>query len=239
MASCTQLEKLSCRSIDLDESDLDDIYQCIEKNSESLKCLDLETVDYEKDDVMWMAINKCNKLEELSLDGYDDHDFAKNLPPNLKKLRLRLLKIKDIKVLVARCSKLEDLFLDILCCTDDTCHHIDEVISIIAGSPLSDTLVNLSLSIGRINFHEEFSAKCLELRQMKKLKKIKIWGDEEPEGKEVKDMLMKTLPHLTHISSDAFDTKHENFPVPADPYGKHDKSTGFWEISCERLSCNF
>ena len=60
---------------------------------------------------------------------------------------------------------------------------------------MSETLVNLSLLIDRINFHEEFSAKCLELGQMKKLKKIKIWWlepyDEMTEAIEAKDMLRK------------------------------------------------
>ena len=102
--------------------------------------------------------------------------------------------------------------------------------------------MNLSLSIDRINFHEEFSAKCLELGQMKKLKKIKIWWDEgwnnETEGKEAKDMLRESLPNLMHIPVSE-DRKHGNFFALADPYAKHDKSTGFWEISCERLSCNF
>ena len=37
LASCTQLEKLSCHSI-ITENDVNDILQCIEQNSESLKC---------------------------------------------------------------------------------------------------------------------------------------------------------------------------------------------------------
>ena len=173
--------------------------------------------------------------------SYGD-DFPKNLPQNLKKLDLRYLDFDDLKVLVAKCSKLEDLHIDIYCCNNSTCHHFDEAISIVVGSPLSDTLVNLSLSINRINFHEQFSSKCLELGQMKKLKKIKIWWDEgwknETEGKEAKDMLRENLPNLMHIPVSE-DRKHGNFFAPADPYAKHDKSTGFWEISCERLSCNF
>ena len=78
LASCTQLEKLSCHNIPhindtydiIYESYLDDIFQCIRKNSESLKCLHLRNEDCVMDDVKWMAINKCNKLEELSLDDY-------------------------------------------------------------------------------------------------------------------------------------------------------------------------
>ena len=143
------------------------------------------------------------------------------------------MKIKDIKVLVARCSKLEDLFLDIHCCTDDICHHFDEVISIIVGSPLSDTLVNLSLKMAWYNVHnEKFRAKCLELGQMKKLKKVEITAVEEVNGEEI---LRKHLPHLTIAEN----REQENLVLPAHPYAKHNKSSGFWEISCNPLSCNF
>merc|ERR1712223_2194460 len=243
LASCTQLEKLSCYNACY-ESEFDDIFQCIGKNSESLKCLEIRNNEQNHDDVMkWMAINKCNKLEELSLDDCGE-DFIQYIPQDLKKLELRFFRIEELKLLVTRCSKLEDLHIDIYCCHNYTCHHFDEAISIIVGSPMSETLVSLSLLIDRINFHEEFSAKCLELGQMKKLKKIKIWWlepyDEMTEAIEAKDMLRKNLPNLTHIPhiimEDSMEVrKYENFPVPADPYAKHDKSTGFWEISCDRL----
>ena len=92
-------------------------------------------------------------------------DFMKNLPPNLKKLHLDSVKIKELKVLVTTCRKLEDLFIKhITCCRDSTCHHFNEVITIIVGSPLSETLVNLSLGPTVINVDEQFDAQCLELR---------------------------------------------------------------------------
>ena len=117
---------------------------------------------------------------------------------------------------------------------------MDQIISIIVGSRLSNTLVNLSLWMSRIQ-----KDKCLELGQMKKLKKIELSVCDEkkyPEGegaeeieKEVKNMLRKNLPNLTNVE----DEKQENFSTPADPYAKHDASSGFWEISCNPLSCNF
>ena len=83
------------------------------------------------------------------------------------------MKFEDLKVLVDRCSKLEDLFFDIQdCCKqpydeyhveNSTCRHFDEAISIIAESSLSDTLVNLSLTMERINVHEQFDATTLKL----------------------------------------------------------------------------
>ena len=83
-----------------------------------------------------------------------------------------------------------------------------------------------------MNVHEQFSEKVLELDQMKKLKKIQIgtkWGGKV---KEVKDILGKNLPHLTVVE----DRQKENFFVPAHPYAKHDRFSGFWELSCKRLS---
>ena len=122
----------------------------------------------------------------------------------------------------------KDLFIQIDCCEDLTCHHFDEVISIIAGSPLSDTLVNLSLKMDWINVHDQFGAKCLELRQMKTLKKIDVlvWGGD---WGQVEDILRKNLPHLTII---------DDWMGPADTYAKHDRTSksGFWEISCNRSS---
>ena len=243
LASSTQLEKLSC--IDITKIDYDDIFQCIEQNGESLRCLE---IDYWKDlnhsdlnddwTIKTVAIKKCHQLEELRLDycyigRYGVMNVIKNLPQNLKKLSLGWLRIEEFKVLVATCSKLEDLFLRILCCNNSPCHHFDEVISIFVGSPLSETLVNLSLTMERFNVHEQYGTKCLELGQMKKLKKVEmIYWDEESVDEEVKDMLRKHLPHLTIVE----DRHKENFIVPADPYAKHDRSSGFWEISCNRLS---
>ena len=85
-----------------------------------------------------------------------------------------------------------------------------------------------------INVHEQLGAKFLELEQMKKLKKLEIGaGDWGWRGKEkVKDMLGKNLPHLTIVE----DRQKENFFVPAHPYAKQDRFSGFWEISCNRLS---
>ena len=149
------------------------------------------------------------------------------------------LKIEELKVLVAKCSKIEDLFIKIDCCYEEYefCHQLAEVVSIIVGSQLSDTLVNLSLVKACFNVrHQEFGAKCLELGQMKKLKKVEIFAhDREETEEEFKDILREYHPDLTIVES----RKQENFYIPADPYAKHDKSSGFWEIGCNRLSCDF
>jgi len=233
LASCTQLEKLSCRIIFKD--DLDDIFQCMEQNSESLKCLELEGINISNSDDLLLttakfsiAINKCNKLEELCL--YDWHfemgkmDVIKNLPQNLQKVYLGPFKIDELKVLVGTCSQLEDLTLILNCCEDSICHHFDEVIAILVGSSLSDTLVNLSLCMRRINVHEEFVSKCLKLGRMKKLKILEIYSRNE----EAKNILRKNLPHFTIVE----DRGQENFFMPADPYAKHEPEQGFWEIGC-------
>jgi len=241
LPSCTQLEKLSC--IDINERDLDNVFQCIEQNSESLKCLNLAgefDLDENMVDKLTTAINNCNKLVEFRIDFYYDldvfqfYDLVKNLPQNLKKLCLgdTCLHVEDLKLLVVTCIKLEDLFLNINCfCNraNPTCHHFDEVISIIVESPLSETLVNLSLmKMKDMDVHEQIGAKCLELGQMKKLKKIEILCEKQ---KEVKDMLRENLPNLTIVE----DRQQENFFTPADPYGKYDRSSGFWEINCNQL----
>ena len=247
LASSTQLEKLSC--IDITKIDYDDIFQCIEQNGESLRCLEidyLKNLDYLDLNDDWTikttAIKKCNQLEELRLDycyigRYGIMDVMKNLPQNLKKLSLGWLKIEEFKVLVATCSKLEDLFLRILCCNNSPCHHFDEVISIFVGSPLSETLVNLSLGPTVINVDEQFDAKCLELRKMKKLEKIEVVDSleewDEDTKMEAKNILEENLPHVT-IIEDIMDRKHENFFIPADPYAKYNRSSGFWEIRCNR-----
>ena len=76
LASCSQLEKLSCQDIS-SESDLDDIFQCIRQNSESLKCFEIADL-HEIENENWMMLNwtkfttafkKCNNLEELRLNG--------------------------------------------------------------------------------------------------------------------------------------------------------------------------
>ena len=73
-------------------------------------------------------------------------DVMKNLPQNLKKNYLvgRGLQIEELKVLVATCSQLEDLFLHLGYCScfdNSTCRHFDEVITILFDSSLSDTLI--------------------------------------------------------------------------------------------------
>merc|ERR1712156_1267220 len=110
-------------------------------------------------------------------------DVMKNLPQNLKKIYLgHSWQIEELKVLVATCGQLEDLFLHLgNCCEDSTCRHFDEVITILVGSSLSDTLVNLSLNVLRINVHEQFGSKCLEFGKMKKLKKIELYAMEGEE----------------------------------------------------------
>ena len=161
-------------------------------------------------------------------------NVMKNLPQNLKKLYIYTLPltIEELKVLVATCRQLEELFLFLNCCEDSTCHHFDEVITILVGSSLSGTLVNLSLSMERINVHEQFSSKCLELAKMKQLKKIELISKGEEEfhsgENEAKDILRKNLPHLTIVEI----WPRENFFIPADPYAKHDPEQGFWEIGC-------
>jgi len=241
---------LSCR--DIDEGDLDDIVQCLGQNGESLKCLDIITGDcFDLDEnnktKLATAINKCNKLEELhffTMEMNTYMDLMRNLPQNIKKICLGNiiltwpapsgLKVEEFKVLVATCNKLEDLFITMHCsCTEiSTCHHFDEIISIIAGSSLSDTLINLSLTTNHINVHEQFGAKCLELGQMKKLKKIEIeigsYWNEETEHKQVNDVFRKNVPHLTIVQN----RQQENFFTP---YAKHDKSCGFWEVTCKNL----
>ena len=113
--------------------------------------------------------------------------------------------------------------------------NVDTFIAIIAGSPLSDTLVNLSLAMDRINIHdEEYFAK---LGQMRVLKKIEIgkWGIDHEIKEEIKRDLCENLPHLKFVE----DRQQENFFVPADPYAKHDDAlAGFWETSCNQLSQN-
>ena len=108
---------------------------------ESLKCLHLIFRNrHEFDDVMiskfTTVIRKCNTLGELYLNmAFDLEDFnvmnlVKTLPQNLKKLLIRWLELADFKVLVARCSKLEHL------CIDINAYLLDEVITIIVGLSL-------------------------------------------------------------------------------------------------------
>ena len=267
--SCTQLEKFGCY---FKKSEVDIVSQCIRLNSESLKCLEI-SVELDKTDEMSFfklatAISECQQLEELSLliDGQPlTYHF---LPGNLKKLHLShdgKLKIEDMKVLVGTCSKLEDMFLFIFSCCDSfrtdkledsTCRQFDDVLSTIVESSLSDTLVNLSLVMGRIVIDEkQFYAKILRLGQMKKLKNIVIFdcceGDDSHRSK-VKEMISKNLPHLTVVDlSEGPDDcqarlkmlRAHNIFRPANPYAKFSDGyrreeglSGFWEIPCSRLS---
>ena len=130
LASCTQLEKLGGLpglpgGVFYDSNDMtNEMSQCIWQNRESLKCLQMDHP--EPQDPLGMrnarlvdAINECNQLEELSLFMSPSqqllvYNLCKNLPQNLKKLRLNcIIKLEDFKALVARCNKLEDLSLAI------------------------------------------------------------------------------------------------------------------------------
>ena len=246
MASCTQLEKLSCTYIS--ENELDDVLKCIVQNGKSLKCLKISVTEriefFDKRATRFStAISSCKKLDKLWINfgiKYNILDLMKNLPQDLKKLCFGWLDIREIKVLVVTCSKLEDLFLNISCCDRSKCHHFEQVISIIAESSLSDTLVNLSLRMKwnkEVRSNEKFVAKCLKLGQMRKLKKIEIIGFqvlhlEIPIFETEKDALRKKLPDLTIVEN----RRQEDFLIPADPYAKHDSKSGFWEISCNQPS---
>ena len=240
LSSCTQLQKLGC---DFDKSEVDVVSQCIRFNSKTLKCLKI-FVNLDKLDEMSVfklatAINKCQQLEELSLE--DGEPSTYNLPPqNLKKLHLwhdGKFKVEDIKVLVDTCSKLEDMFLEMFDCCEDflksnkkledsTCCHFAEIISTIAESSLSETLVNLGYQYGgKIDDYEQFDTKCLEFgKKMKRLEKIYLPDFHWTSGKEGKNILRKTLPHLTIVENRYFGRK--NFSG----------DSGLWEISCNRLS---
>ena len=82
----------------------------------------------------------------------------------------------------------------------------------------------------KINVHEQFGAKCFELGEMKKLKKIEIDVPEEIRN------FRENLLHLTivedwhHLN---FSRHHLNFSLPADPFKKFSSNLGFWEISCK------
>ena len=174
LASCTRLEKLGCRVTYEGDDMANEMPQYIRQNKESLKCLQLEYIPLNILDPLGMrsarlvdSINECNQLEELDFQWFESHNYnlCKNLPQNLKKLQLNFrIELEDFKVLVVRCNKLEDLFFNIQCCYNSTCRHIDELISIIVGSSLSDTLINLSLSMNRIVIDEkQFDAQILKL----------------------------------------------------------------------------
>jgi len=216
--SCTKLEKL-CYFGRMEDNI--SIVPCVRRNSKSLKCLKIHAGYFTDEDAI-TAISNCKLLEELALwqPTLLTNFLCKNLPGNLKKLNLgNGLKIEDLKVLVAQCSKLKDLFCGIDCCNNDTCRHFDEIISIVAESSLSNTLVNLELRMNkRIHIHEQIDAKCLELGKMKKLKNIEI------ESGEISDILRRNLPHLTV-------GMNENILFPANPY-----PGGLWEISCNQLN---
>merc|ERR1712156_1021190 len=133
------------------------------------------------------------------------------------------------------------MFLAISCCDsyrtdkleESTCRHFEEVLFTIVDSPLSNSLVNLSLSMPRIVIDEkQFEAKVLKLGQMKKLKNIEIFDvckDVDSHKSKVKEIIRKKLPHLTFV--DMMEVSHDyeartkisnahNFFHPADPYAK-------------------
>ena len=270
--SCTQLEKFGC--INIQESEVDIVSMCIRLNSESLKCLLINAGYDTRDETSFFklatAINKCQQLEELSFAFNIAKPSTYNLlPGNLKKLHLsfRKFRIEDMKVLVDKCSTLEDMFLAISCCDsfgtdkleDSTCRHFEEALFTIVDSPLSDTLVNLSLSMPRIVIDEEqFNAKVHKLGQMKKLKNIEIYDfceDDDSHKSKVKEIIRKKLPHLTFVDWMEHDYEARtkislahDFFYPADPYAKFSdefsdeerfsgvySNPGFWEIPCRRL----
>ena len=275
LSSCTQLQKFGCHVNG--NSEIDFVSQCIRQNSESLKCIEIWKHDTEVDEMsifkLATAINECQQLEELSLEYGESLSTNYLLPGNLKKLHIFKygdLKIEDMKVLVDTCSKLEDMFLELFGCCEDlesnledsTCRHFDKIISTIVESSLSDTLVNLSLCMDRIVIDEkQFEAKILKIGQMKKLKIIEIYDvceDDHSHRSKVKEIIRKTLPHLTIVERrEVFDDYEartkislaHNFFIPADPYAKFSNeyryedgfsgfcaNPGFWEIPCSRLS---
>ena len=217
LSSCTQLEKFECH---FDASEVDDISQCIRQNSESLKCVEINCCMYKvgPNDMSFLklatAISKCKQSEKLSLSlgSPSNYNLCQYLPQNLRKLNLgdRCLKFDDLKILVERCSKLEELFFEItLCCLPFTfdfyhqakgypCRHFDKAISIIAGSSLCRTLVHLEMRMDMIHVHKQFDATILKLGQMKKLKTIELsdsFFEDSPVPKAYQ-IIKKLLPHL-------------------------------------------
>merc|ERR1712223_293431 len=238
---CTKLEKLSFYIPT--GSTIDDTCQCIRQNSRGLTCLQVRgprALNEMETDKFANDISKCEQLEEISLrlcrfDRWTSiQNLFKNLPENLKQLHLETwLNIEDLKVLVATNSELEQID----CQIDVSFSQYDEILSIIVGSHLCEKLVNLNLGMfNGIFVHEQFDAKCLELRQMKNLKKITFGGMEGsfvPGAQSVFDMnVLKKANHLLKRNHPHLMEQQDKFSIPA--------STGFpgrlWEMRCRPLN---
>ena len=227
LTCCTQLEKLSFyMPTGSNPLFINETCQFIRQNSKSLKCLqisgpytlnEMETENFAND------ISKCEQLEEISLEfaRFDRwssiQKLFQKLPGNLKKVHFgNWLKIEDLKVLVATNSELEQLLCPQIDCDDEpyrfggvTIHKFDEIISIIVESPLCDKLIKIKLGMyNGIFVHEQFDAKCHELRKMRNLKEIDIYCEDEEDLRKAKHLLRINLPHLMVLQ------QHNFFRIP-------------------------
>ena len=118
--------------------------------------------------------------------------------------------------MVATNSELEQLLCPQIDCDDEpyrfggvTIHQFDEIISIIVESPLCDKLIKIKLGMyNGIFVHEQFDAKCHELRKMRNLKEIDIYCEDEEDLRKAKHLLRINLPHLMVLQ------QHNFFRIP-------------------------
>ena len=192
LVSCCSLQHLAIGNLGLTPK----MVASICKNGKSLQILNLNYSFTEGSGSLQAIIKSCQELKEVNLTfvkhslseilSYEDLEFlAENVAPNVEKLNLSCLNVKDdhVETLLRRCNKIKALSLEATLITDYSVMNIKRY--------LNQTLEELSLAhfceFGVISF-----TGFLELKTMPRLKILNL-SDE----KEETEQLRLHLSHLT------------------------------------------
>jgi hypothetical protein len=180
----------------------------VRKNGKTLQILNLnyssvEAISYpfvDKLSYLQEILKCCQELKEVNFNEvvglhHDDLEvLVKNISPNVEKLYLSALNVRDyhVKILLSRCNKIKELSLK---ATDVSLTNIRHYLNL--------TLEELSLSPSKDISHTGI----LELKSMPRLKCLKLrykkdWTDARKRGLDmVCQHLRQDLPHLKITSS--------------------------------------
>ena len=157
------------------------------QNCKTLQILDISATMGDLDSHLHI-IKNCQELKEVTLPFFLQMDLqfvANNIAPNVEKLNLSTLYVKDnhVKILLGRCNKIKALHLGATLITDESLRHIRENLNV--------TLEELSLC-----YDDDISSNgILELKSMSRLKllNLKTFANDKDEDIE---SLRHQLPRL-------------------------------------------
>ena len=193
LCSCSSLQHLEMEDVLLTTT----MVERICKNGKTLQILNLNSSDLQSSYSSYLQIFKCcQELKEVNLanvnqgngiTGKDIVFFAKNIAPNVEKLKLSSIPQDPlfVKILLRRCNKIKALGIEATWITDCSLKNIRQY--------LNHTLEELSLGhCDNISFNGFF-----ELKSMPRLKILNLYYKKDG-GERIQYLqyLRKNLPHM-------------------------------------------